>query len=151
MINIEMYKETYKGTFTPTNPTKYKGDNKVIIYRSSWELRFMNYCDKNPSIIEWSSEEIVIPYKSPIDGRVHRYFVDFYCKIRNKQGVVEKTLIEIKPKKFTKPPVKKKRVTKTYLNEVRQWGINNAKWEAAKRWSKKKGMKFVILTEDILT
>ena len=146
-----MYKETYKGFFSPTNPSKYKGRSNNIIYRSSWELRFMNYCDKNPSIIEWSSEEVVIPYTSPLDGKTHRYFVDFYCKIRNKDGIVEKVLVEIKPKKFTKAPVKKKKVTKSYLNEVRQWGINSAKWDAAKKWSKKKGMKFVILTEDTLT
>jgi len=146
-----MYKETYKGIFKPKNPQKYKGNSKTIIYRSSWELRFMNYCDTNTSILEWSSEEVVIPYVSPIDGRTHRYFVDFYCKIKNKNGEVEKTLIEIKPKKFTKPPQKKKRVTKTYLNEVRQWGVNTAKWNAAKKWATKKGMKFIILTEDTLT
>ena len=112
----------------------------------------MNYCDNNTSILEWNSEEIIIPYTSPIDGKLHRYYVDFYCKIKNKDGNIEKVLVEIKPKKFCKQPTppKNKRSKKSYLNELKQWGINTAKWDSAKRWSKKKGMKFVILTEDTL-
>lgn len=148
-----MYKQTYKGIFTPHHPRKYKGNSSNIIYRSSWELRFMNYCDKNNSILEWNSEEVIIPYRSPIDGKTHRYYVDFYCKLKNKNGIVEKILVEIKPKKFCRQPKqpKNKRSRKGYLNELKQWGINTAKWDAAKAWSKKNGMKFVILTEDTLT
>lgn len=141
----------YKGFYTPSHPEKYKGKKDVIIYRSSWELRFMRYCDTHSNILEWSSEEIIIPYVSPIDGKMHRYFVDFYVKVRNKTGDIEKLLVEIKPKKFTKPPVKKKRVTKTYLSEIKQWGINKAKWDAAVKYANKKGMKFIIMTEDTLT
>jgi len=111
----------------------------------------MNYCDRNRSIMEWSSEEIVIPYKSPLDGKYHRYFVDFYCKLKNKEGRIEKVLVEIKPKKFCSQPVMGKRKTKTYLNELKQRSINKAKWDSAKSWCHKKGMKFVILTEDTLT
>ena len=71
---------TYKGKFKPKNPTKYQGDIKEIVYRSSWELKMMKYCDTTKSIIEWGSEELVIPYVSPWDGRYHRYFPDFYIK-----------------------------------------------------------------------
>ena len=82
----------YSGKFKPVNYRKYKGDPTKIIWRSLWERKFMTYCDANPSIIEWGSEEIVIPYISPVDGKVHRYFPDFYIKYVNKQG---QTLREI--------------------------------------------------------
>ena len=83
----------YQGKFSPKNYKKYKGDPTNIIYRSSWELTFMKYCDSNPNVLEWGSEEIVIPYKSPLDNRYHRYFVDFYIKVKEKTGVVKKYLI----------------------------------------------------------
>jgi hypothetical protein len=138
----------YKGRFKPTNPTKYKGDHSNIIYRSLWERKFMKLCDSNSNILEWSSEEVIIPYKSPIDGKFHRYFVDFWVKQKNTKGEIVEKLIEIKPKKYTKPPKKQSRVTKKYVTEVKSWGINSAKWEAAKKVCDKKGWEFVILTED---
>ena len=91
----------YKGRFKPTNPTKYKGDHSNIIYRSLWERKFMKLCDSNSNILEWSSEEVIIPYKSPIDGKFHRYFVDFWVKQKNTKGEIVEKLIEIKPKKYT--------------------------------------------------
>ena len=84
-----------KGRFKPRYPKKYLGNPTNIIYRSSWELKAMNYFDRNINIIEWSSEEIPIPYKSPIDGRWHRYFPDFYIKVNEKDGHLHSKIIEI--------------------------------------------------------
>src|SRR5210317_1245582 len=86
-----------KGYFKPRNPSKYNGDPTNIIYRSSWEKRCMIYFDKNTNVIKWSSEEMFVPYKSPIDGRYHRYFPDFIIKIKNKLGLIETVMIEVKP------------------------------------------------------
>ena len=88
----------YSGKYPPLNPKKYKGDPRMIIYRSLWELKFMKWCDTHNHILEWGSEEIVVPYRSPLDGRVHRYFPDFYIKVKNKNGILKKYIIEIKPK-----------------------------------------------------
>ena len=89
----------YKGKFRPENYKKYKGDYTKITYRSGWELKFMKYLDRQPNVLSWSSEEVIIPYKSPIDNKWHRYYPDFWVK--TKQG---ETLVEIKPKKQTRPP-----------------------------------------------
>ena len=115
----------YKGFFRPRNISKYKGDHRKIIYRSKLELIFMKYCDGKDNVLKWSSEEIVIPYRSPIDGKVHRYFPDFWVKTA--QG---ETLIEIKSKVQTKPP-KPKPNRRRFIKEVKIWGINEAKWKAA--------------------
>ena len=115
---------SYKGKYTPTNPRKYTGNPSNIIYRSLWERKFMVYCDANNKIIEWGSEEIIIPYLSPWDGRVHRYFPDFYIKVKQSNGTLKKFIIEVKPKKQTKPPKPVTRKTKRFINEVKTWGIN---------------------------
>ena len=107
----------------------------------------MVYFDQNPSVLKWSSEEVIVPYKSPIDGRWHRYFPDFLIRVRNKEGMTETILIEVKPLKETREPKKRNRVTKQYLYEVRTWGINNAKWKAAKEYCKDRKWKFMIITE----
>jgi len=145
-----MYKQTYKGKYKVKNPTKYRGDIHDVIYRSSWELKFMNWCDSTDSVLEWGSEVAIIPYLSPVDKRVHRYFVDFYIKIRDKNGTDQKYLVEIKPKKFTQEPVKPKRVTKHFLEEVFTYGVNQAKWKAAREFCEDRNWKFVVLTEDEL-
>ena len=140
----------YSGRYIPTHPKKYKGNADKIFYRSLWERKFMVYCDRNDAILEWGSEEIVIPYISPLDGRRHRYFPDFYIKVRQKDGSVKKMIIEVKPKKYCGPPAIPKRKTKHFVNEVRTWGVNKAKWEAAKEYCKDRTMEFKILTEDHL-
>jgi len=137
----------YQGKFSPKNPKKYKGDPTGIIYRSGWELNFMNYLDKNSSVLEWSSEEIKIPYKSPVDGRFHRYFVDFYMRYIDRKGVIRNALVEIKPYKQSIEPVKKKRKTKAYINEVVTYGINQAKWSAAKDYCADRKWEFLVFTE----
>ena len=141
---------SYKGRYKPNNPLKYRGNVHNVIYRSLWERKFMVYCDNTESIIEWGSEEIVIPYKSPGDGRIHRYFPDFYCKVRQHNGTIKRLVIEVKPKKQTKPPKEPQRKTKRYLNEVKTWGVNSSKWKYATEWCKDNGMEFQILTEDDL-
>ena len=140
-------KDVYSGRFIPTNKRKYKGDSREIIYRSSYELKFMKWCDSNPSIIEWSSEEIYIPYRSPIDGKVHRYYPDFYIKVQEKDQTIKKYLIEVKPHRFTQEPKIPKRKTKRFINEVKQWGTNLAKWQSATEYCIDKGWDFKIITE----
>ena len=142
--------KSYKGSYRPKNPTKYKGDPSGIVFRSSWELKFMIYLDAHPDVLEWSSEEFCIPYRSPVDGRIHRYFPDFWIRQRNKDGVEEIIVVEIKPKKQTQPPAVQTRKTKRYINEVMTWGINSAKWQAATEFCCKKAWKFRILTEQHL-
>jgi len=142
-----VYKETLKGKYRVENPGKYRGDITNITYRSSWELKFMRWCDTNESVIEWGSETVIIPYISPIDKQVHRYFVDFYMKVVNRSGEIQKYLIEIKPEKFTKPPEKPKKITKRFIDEVFQYGVNEAKWKAAFEFCDDRNMKFMILTE----
>lgn len=140
----------YSGKFTPKNPQKYVGDYKNIIYRSSWEARLMVWLDENDSIISWASEELIIPYKSPIDGRWHRYFPDFTVKSKTKDGTVKTMIIEVKPKKQTMQPEVRKRVTKQYITEVTTWGVNQAKWKAATEYCLDRGWEFKLITEDHL-
>jgi hypothetical protein len=110
----------------------------------------MKWCDNNNSVVEWGSEIAVIPYMSPVDRRVHRYFVDFYLKIVDKSGGITKYLIEIKPDRFTKPPPIPERKTKKFIQEVMQYGVNQAKWKAADEFCLDRGMKFLVLTENDL-
>ena len=141
---------TYKGIFKPHHPEKYKGNVHNIVYRSGWELRFMSFLDNTKDVIEWSSEQTIIPYRNPIDGSWHRYFPDFLVTKRNKDGTIETNLIEIKPYKQTMIPDKPKKQTKKYLNEIMTFAVNKSKWEAAENWCKKEGIKFLILTENDL-
>ena len=138
---------SYKGKFRPKNHKKYLGDFREVIYRSSWELKFMQYCDTNKSIVKWSSEEIVIPYKSPVDNRMHRYFPDFYVKYKDVRGNYQEKVIEIKPAKQVKEPKVQKRRTKKYVTEVFTYATNRAKWEAAEDFCKDRRWQFQILTE----
>ncbi len=140
----------YKGRYNPANPKKYKGNPQNIIYRSLWERKFMVYCDTNDKILEWGSEEIIIPYISPWDSKVHRYFPDFYIKVKQSNGNIKKFIIEVKPKKQTRPPKPVVRKTKRWINEVRTFGINEAKWKHATKWCKDNDMEFKILTEEEL-
>jgi len=137
-----------QGIFRPENPEKYKGDSKNIVYRSSWEFKMFRYLDSNNGIEWWSSEELVIPYISPVDRKKHRYFPDIILKKKDDPQIL---VIEIKPEAQTKQPVlkqtKKGKPTKYYLKEVTEWGRNKAKWSAAEEFCKKKGWKFLIMTE----
>ena len=138
---------SYKGYFKPRNPSKYMGDPTTIIYRSSWELKLMRYLDSHSDVIKWASEEFSIPYVSPIDGKVHRYFPDFLVKKRNQNKSIETVVIEVKPKIQTTAPTVQKKANKRYLREVYTWGINSAKWQAARAYCEDRKWKFMIMTE----
>lgn len=143
----------HQGYFKPKNTNKYMGDPTKIIYRSSWELRLFSFLDAHPSVTKWGSEEHIIPYKSPIDGRWHRYFPDVYVEQINIEGKKQKILIEIKPEHQTMPPNLQNKLTKTgkisrrYLTEVATWGVNEAKWHAAREYCADRGWMFQIMTE----
>ena len=136
---------SYKGWFTPRNPQKYKGDATNIVYRSSWELRVMKYLDENSAVVWWASEELFIPYKSPIDQKVHRYFPDFIARIRQANKEIT-MVIEVKPFKQTQTPIQKRR-TQKFLQEVATYAINQEKWRAADLFCKEHGWQFKIITE----
>lgn len=140
----------YSGRYHIINSKKYVGDPTKIFYRSLWERKFMVYCDNNDKIIEWGSEEIVIPYLSPWDGKMHRYFPDFYIKVQQSDGKLKKFIIEVKPKRQTRPPKPVMRKTKKFIKEVKTFGVNEAKWKYAKAWCEHNNMEFKILTEDHL-
>ena len=139
--------ESVKSKYKPSYPSKYKGDPNNIICRSSWERKFCRYCDLNESVISWGSEEFWIPYLSPVDNRVHRYFPDFIMKVRENSGQVKTYVIEVKPGKQTVPPKKPKRQTKSYLYECKTYAVNQAKWKAAVEFCKDHMIEFKIITE----
>ena len=141
----------YKGKYIPINPKKYVGNPSQVIYRSLWERKLMVYCDRNEKVIEWGSEEVIVPYRSPWDGKMHRYFPDFYMKVKQGNGAYKKFIIEVKPKAQCKEPIKTpKRKTRKWYKEVQTWGINQAKWKSAIDYCENRGMEFKILTEDHL-
>ena len=137
----------YRGKYYPSHPRKYKGDPTNIIYRSLWERKFMVYCDKNTKILEWGSEEIALPYISPHDSRVHRYFPDFYIKVHENTGKIKRYLIEVKPLKQTTKPKRPKRQTKGYIREAFEYARNQAKWKAAREYCADRMWEFKVITE----
>ncbi len=132
----------YRGKYRVSNPRKYKGDARNVVYRSSWEYKFMQWCDSHPSVEEWASEEIIIPYISPVDGKRHRYFPDFYVKVGK-----TKYIAEVKPLRQTKEPKSQKRHTKRYISEVMTYAVNQAKFKAATEFCKDHGWQFKVVTE----
>jgi hypothetical protein len=142
-----MARDYKQGFYKPKFPKKYMGDPTNIVYRSGWEKRTMDYLDSNINVLRWSSEEVVVPYISPIDNRPHRYFVDFYVEAVAPNGSIKKMLLEVKPAAQTKPPAASKRRTKRYITEVMTWGVNDAKWKAAKEYCAERGWEFRIITE----
>jgi len=138
----------YKGFYKPQNPDKYKGDPTNIEYRSGWELKLMQRLDADPNIIWWQSEETIIPYRSPIDNRIHRYYVDITARCKTSNGGTKTILIEVKPAAQCQPPaIMEGRKTKRYISEVMTWGVNSAKWKAAREYCKDRGYEFMLMTE----
>tara|TARA_R110000824_G_scaffold170428_1_gene347767 strand:- start:141 stop:581 length:441 start_codon:yes stop_codon:yes gene_type:complete len=137
----------YKSKYKPENPTKYIGNPNNIICRSLWERKMCKYLDRNKNVIKWASEELSIPYRSPIDKKLHKYYPDFIAEIKENGNSVQTYLIEVKPDKQTKPPIKKKKITKTYHMNMRTFLVNEAKWEAAEKFCSDNDWKFTILTE----
>lgn len=140
---------SYQGKYQPEYPRKYKGDPTNIVYRSLWERKFMKYCDENKNVLRWSSEEVKIPYRSPLDGKIHNYFMDFWMEVRQKSGKIETFLVEVKPFRQTQPPVieEGKKMTISKAKQIKAYAVNVEKWKAAKNFCIEKGWKFVIMTE----
>ena len=136
----------YKGKYKIKNPDKYLGNPSKVVFRSLWERNAFRWCEANPKVKLWNSEEIVVPYKSTVDKRLHRYFVDLLIQMDNKKTY----LVEIKPKAQTMPPKKRSRKTKKYINEQLTFVKNQDKWEAADQYAKHKGWKFQVWTEETL-
>lgn len=140
-----------QGRFIPQNPSKYRGNPSNIIYRSSWERSFIRWCDTTRQVVAWASEELVIPYQSPLDGRMHRYFVDFVIWTATDKGI-KKYAVEIKPKAECRPPKppRKRSLYESYRKKVETYEVNQAKWTYAREWCRNHGFQFIILTEDEL-
>lgn len=132
---------TLRGRFVPKKPEKYVGNVSRVIFRSSWELRFMQWLDTNNAVKKWGSEELSIPYVSPTDGKVHRYFPDFIIMYQDQTGILKRELIEIKPYKQSVQTPKMSDAEKLVL------AINEAKWAAASDYAQKNGALFRVLTE----
>lgn len=158
-MSIKSVKPTLKtgyrqGYFVPKNPEKYTGDVNQIIYRSSWEFKFMELCDNNEKILNWGSEDIPIPYFNPILKKECTYWIDCYMSTRNQDDSVTKWLIEIKPNKYLSPPEPPTRLTEkqtlNYARHAKMYIINTAKFKAAQAYATGQGMKFGIITENFL-
>lgn len=139
----------HQGLFKPKNPSKYIG-TLPIVFRSHWEMKTFRYLDAHPAVLEWSSESVIVPYRSPLDQQVHRYFVDVFFKVQDSQGQVKSFLVEIKPYAQTQLPTTKPTTPRKYnklLAESATYAVNQAKWEAAKAYATARDWTFVVVTE----
>ena len=141
-----MFKSPYKGKFRPKYPEKYVGDVKNITYRSLLERKAMIHIDRNRNVLKWASEEVIVPYRCTVDGKIHRYFPDFVVRVKKRDGTIETVMIEVKPYVQTIAP-KKRRKTSKYQKEVLVYAKNISKWEYAKEYCKKRNWRFDFLTE----
>ena len=139
--------ESIKSRYKPVNPKKYQGNPNNIICRSSWERKFCQWADKKESVISWASEEINIPYVSPKDNRVHKYYPDYLIKVKEKNDMIKTYVVEVKPHKQTMPPKPRSRKTKSYLTECVTYAVNQAKWKAAKEFCEDHRIEFKVVTE----
>jgi ABC-type antimicrobial peptide transport system ATPase subunit len=139
----------HQGFYQPRRPEKYKGNPTRITYRSSWERQVMVFFDTQSAVLSWQSEELALPYKHPVTGKLHRYFPDFLVVVKTKDGKTKTILIEVKPYAQTLPPVPTatNKATKRYITEVFTYGVNQAKWATARAYCKGKGWEFAIWTE----
>lgn len=133
-----------QGYYKPIHPEKYAGDLDKIRYMSSWELSFNKFLDNNPNILRWASESIAVPYIKPTDGKVHRYYPDYWVEYRNQKGDIVQEIIEIKPANQTK--LGKRPSTYQQLT----YAVNMAKWQSCQQFCESRGIVFRILTEDQL-
>ena len=151
--NVKPERGQYKQGYYKEQNEKYIGP-KPIIYRSSWEYKFMIYCDKTEDVIEWSSEPVKIKYYNPLDKKSHYYYPDFYMKVKTKDDLIKKYIVEIKPSAQLKKPKQPKRITEkaiaNYNYAVHQFIKNKYKAEAAKKVAASIGMEYIILTEKSL-
>lgn len=137
----------YSGTYIPAHPQKYRGDSSKIYFRSLWERAVFKYCEQNPHIEWWSSEELVIEYTCMTDKKKHRYYPDLIIKYTT--GLV--VIVEIKPYRQTiKPVITKNKNRQTLLNESITYTKNISKWLAAKEYARQNNLEFQIWTEKTL-
>lgn len=153
-LKPQMGSKVRQGYFTPLNPQKYKGDPTKVIYRSSWELKFLQYCDQNEAVVEYAAEPIGIPYINPILKKECTYWIDCYMATRNQDGSLTKWLIEVKPNKYLTPPEAPNRLTEkqtlNYVRHAKAYVINTAKFKAAEVYAHQRMMRFGIITENFL-
>ena len=135
------------GKYKVTNKSKYVANLQEVVYRSSWELNYMKYLDRQPNVLEWGSENVIIPYYNQIEKKTRRYYVDFYVKVQNPDGIIKQYILEIKPASQCRPPKKRNRISTKYKNEIKTFIVNQCKWTAARKWAEKRGIEFKILTE----
>lgn len=140
----------YVGRYVPRNPQKYHGDSERITFRSLWERRCMVMFDEDDRIIQWSSEECVVPYRSPKDQQIHRYFPDFIIVAKRPDGTKIIRMIEVKPAKKLQQPTPKKRVTQKFLKEIVEYEVIQAKARAARAFCADRGWEYVFFTENDL-
>lgn len=133
-----------QGKYTPKNPHKYDGDLDKIRYMSSWELETHKFFDNNERVLRWSSETIAIPYIKPTDGKIHKYYPDYFVEYINRDGVIIQEIIEVKPMAQTKAP---RKTHKHALYEQVTYAVNVAKWQACKKWCDARKIQFRIITE----
>lgn len=137
--------------FRPKNPQKYMGNVANIVLRSNLEKRFALWVDSKDEIRSWGSEEITIPYLSPVDNQVHRYFPDFIMVTSSGK----KYIVEIKPYQQCVPPTPPKKLTKKtherMITESMTYAVNQAKWKAASAYAKTINAEFVVITEQDLS
>jgi hypothetical protein len=148
-------KKYYQGYYTLMNKQKYIGNPQKVTYRSRWEFFFMQYCDMNEQIVKWGSEVVTIPYQDE-KGGFHRYYPDFYIEMRDKNDPekYQRIVAEIKPKNEMKMPEPPKKDTlkayESYEYQLKMFQKNILKWQSAKAFCDKKGLKFILLNEDHL-
>lgn len=142
-----MSRKFHQGKYKVRNPEKYLGDATRCIYRSSWEKRLMIALDHSSKVMRWGSEEVVVQYISPLDGKPHRYFTDFVVIAKDPKGNLITTLIEVKPEKEKYPPSNKGKSKERYLREMATYAVNQAKWKAAETLCEKRGWRWVVATE----
>lgn len=147
-------KRPRQGYFKPVNVEKYIGDPTKIIFRSSWEFKFLKWCDLSPTVLKYSSEPFSITYYNPLDKKPHQYYIDFYIIVADKEGNQHQYLVEVKPLKYINPPVRPERMTDkqtmNYVYAAKQYIVNQAKFQAAREFAKERGVKFGIITENFL-
>lgn len=127
-----------QGYINPTSckklfPTMVKQE---IIYRSSYEKKFITWLESNKSVKYWGSECLKIPYLY-IDGKMHNYYPDYFIEMVDGSCIV----VEIKPHNQTIKPINEN------CWAYKEYTKNMCKWRATKEFCDAKGYQFKILTE----
>lgn len=129
---------------------KWKDNSPWIQYKSRLERIAFCYADLNPKILKFSIEPFAIQYFKPLDGKMHRYYIDMYVEFVTGQ----KFLVEVKSFAETqyprKPSVATPKAILRYKDQLETYSTNASKWATAKLFAQQRGMQFIILTENEL-